>query len=146
VELYEFKAAAALGKATDEQKSSGKGGTGSSRASLHAKTFVFDQRNIFVGSLNLDPRSASLNTEIGAVIEVPELAKHMAEEFAKQTAENCYRLELVRGTGANTNSTWINWVSKENGTTKRYKKEPNASFGRRFLVGLMAFLPIESQL
>jgi putative cardiolipin synthase len=146
VELYEFKAAAAMGDKTAEKKSLRGSRVGSSSVSLHAKTFVFDQRNIFVGSLNLDPRSTSLNTEIGAVIDLPELAKHVAERIEQHGLQNCYRLELVRGTGANTNSTWINWVSEENGTTKRYKKEPNASFGRRFLVGFMSWLPIESQL
>ena len=45
--------------------------TGSSGSSLHAKTFSVDRSRVFVGSFNLDPRSASLNTEMGFVIESP---------------------------------------------------------------------------
>lgn len=45
--------------------------TGSSKASLHAKTFVFDRRWVFVGSMNLDPRSLKLNTEIGMIVDCP---------------------------------------------------------------------------
>jgi hypothetical protein len=41
----------------------------SSGASLHAKTFGVDRSRIFIGSFNLDPRSARLNTEVGVVLE-----------------------------------------------------------------------------
>jgi cardiolipin synthase C len=141
VELYEFKATAAL----KEAKSHGSGG-GSSRASLHAKTFVFDGEKIFVGSLNLDPRSTALNTEIGAVLEVSELAQAVAKEIGQDPLRKAYRLEFVPGPGPCKECGKINWVSEENGAATRWTKEPEASFTRRFLVGLLALLPIESQL
>ena len=55
-------------------------------AKLHAKVFVFDRRALFVGSLNLDPRSAMLNTEIGLVFASPELASQAVTEVSKMVA------------------------------------------------------------
>jgi putative cardiolipin synthase len=54
---------------------------GSSSASLHAKTFAVDGAKVFVGSFNFDPRSARLNTEMGLIIESPELARRLHEWF-----------------------------------------------------------------
>ena len=51
------------------------GFVGSKNSSLHAKTFVLDNRHIFVGSFNFDPRSVSLNTEMGFMIKDAELAR-----------------------------------------------------------------------
>ena len=42
-----------------------RGLTGNSGSSLHAKTFSIDGRKVFIGSLNFDPRSTLLNTEMG---------------------------------------------------------------------------------
>lgn len=65
------------------------------RWSLHAKTAVFDREKVYVGSFNMDPRSTHLNTEIGVLIESPELAEQIAaiieDEFS---LENSWRLEL----------------------------------------------------
>jgi putative cardiolipin synthase len=146
VELYEFKASASFKPEARTGKTSSGSGTGSSQASLHAKTFVFDQRTVFVGSLNLDPRSVSLNTEIGAVLEVPELARRAASGIEQNALRNAYRLELLPGDGSGKESGRLNWVSEENGVPTRYTREPAASWGRRFLVGLLSLLPIESQL
>jgi len=44
---------------------------------LHAKTMVIDGESLFIGTFNLDPRSANLNTEIGVQIESPLLARQV---------------------------------------------------------------------
>ncbi|WVM93241.1 phospholipase D-like domain-containing protein [Halopseudomonas pachastrellae] len=62
-------------------------------ASLHAKTFVFDRKSAFVGSVNLDPRSIKLNTEVGVLIENEELAQEMVDLFQRWTSED-YAFEL----------------------------------------------------
>lgn len=41
---------------------------------IHAKTLVIDGRQVYIGTFNLDPRSANLNTEVGVIIDNPELA------------------------------------------------------------------------
>jgi putative cardiolipin synthase len=54
-----------------------------STAGLHAKTFAVDQRRVFVGSFNFDPRSAKLNTEMGVIIDSASLAERLST-FAGQ--------------------------------------------------------------
>ena len=49
------------------------------KAALHAKSLVFDRKSVFIGSFNLDPRSTALNTEIGVMIDSPEIAGQVGE-------------------------------------------------------------------
>ena len=44
---------------------------------LHAKTAVIDRRMVFIGSMNFDGRSASVNTEMGVFVDSPQLAEEM---------------------------------------------------------------------
>lgn len=68
--------------------------SGKSRSLLHAKAFVIDRERLYVGSFNLDNRSILLNTELGLVIESPQLAGEVAENFIRNVGGNAYRLEL----------------------------------------------------
>ena len=52
---------------------------GKSRAALHAKSLVFDRKSVFIGSFNLDPRSTALNTEIGVMIDSPDIASEVGK-------------------------------------------------------------------
>jgi cardiolipin synthase C len=107
--------------------------------SLHAKSFVFDRRDLFIGSFNFDPRSANLNTEMGIVFESPELAGPMVARLEAKLAEKAWRVELVPGPD---HSSRLVWVSK----TGRQMVEPDASFSRRLIVALIGWLPVEGQL
>ena len=69
VEIYEMKPEAG-GKWVETRRRF----IGSSKGSLHAKVYIFDKTSVFVGSRNLDPRSRKINTEIGVLIESPEIA------------------------------------------------------------------------
>ena len=53
---------------------------------LHAKSMVIDNRIIFIGTFNLDPRSANLNTEVGALIDSPELARQLTASIERDIA------------------------------------------------------------
>ena len=145
VELYEVKATARRPGEAKTRSGSGPGGGGSSRASLHAKVFVFDRRALFVGSLNLDPRSASLNTEMGLLFETPDLASQAAKDLLAAVSGATYRLVLVPA-GATGSSAKIEWIGHENGQEVRLDSEPQAGFWRRVGVWFMSWLPIESQL
>lgn len=57
--------------------------TNSLTASLHAKTFSVDGEMLFVGSFNFDPRSAAINTEMGAIIHSPILAGQLDDMIEK---------------------------------------------------------------
>jgi putative cardiolipin synthase len=61
---------------------------------MHTKGIMIDRRYTFVGSLNLDPRSIDLNTEMGVMIDSESLAGVLAEDFLQRIPELAYRLEL----------------------------------------------------
>jgi len=138
VELYELNKSS-----TWEQLNSKRGLGGSSKASLHAKSFVFDRRQVFIGSLNLDPMAFKHNTEIGVILKVPEIAEHMAEQFDKHIEENAFRLELK--TSEDGSETLV-WHGVKDGKPAVYNQEPYAGFWRRLGVEIMSWLPIDSQL
>jgi len=138
VEIYEIDSAL-----TRKQRKEKQGASGSSKASLHTKSFVLDRKRVFIGSLNLDPRSVIENTEIGAVIESENIAVSMAEWFDKEIDKIAFRLELVTKKNG---SQSIIWHNIEDGEARTYTTEPNTGFWRRFSVGFMRLLPIESQL
>ena len=68
---------------------------GDSRSLLHTKALVWDRKTLFIGSLNLDPRSTDINTEIGLVVESAELAQQVADYMDQGVSlNNSYRVEL----------------------------------------------------
>ena len=70
------------------------GNFGSSISRLHAKASVIDRRIILVGSMNLDARSARLNTEAALAIESPALAGTLIGLFREGLTTGAYRLRL----------------------------------------------------
>jgi putative cardiolipin synthase len=144
VELYEFKPTArARDREGQRAARAATGLTGSSRAALHAKTFLFDRRVVFIGSLNLDPRSVHLNTEIGVLFDSPELAGAMADVIDEALPQQAYQVVLA---DAGTPNARLEWISIEDGATVRFDNDPAASLWRRLSVWFLSLLPIESQL
>jgi len=45
---------------------------------LHSKGMEVDGKRVYIGSMNFDPRSANINTEMGVFVESPGLAKALA--------------------------------------------------------------------
>ena len=114
---------------------------GSRHASLHAKYMVLDQKYVFVGSANIDPRSELLNTEIGIMVESKELARQTIELFEKSTSlDNSFHLQLDK-----TDNT-LDWLTNESGNEVHYSDEPKASLLKKFGVFIFGLLPIESLL
>jgi putative cardiolipin synthase len=138
VELYELSK-----KLTRKQRKEKKGKEGSSKASLHAKSFVFDRKQVFIGSLNLDPRALLHNTEIGVVLKVPEIAEEMAKWFEENIEQLAFRLELKKDENGDEKLLWHGVVD---GKEHTFDVDPYTGFWRRFGIGVMSILPIESQL
>jgi putative cardiolipin synthase len=133
VELYEIKPS--LVDAPEKERHV----FGSSGASLHAKSFVFDRQQVFVGSLNLDPRSLYLNTELGIVVDSPELAAEVVRGFEELLRpQYSYRLVL--------DGNDLIWVSEEGGREVRYRKDPEVGFWRRLSTGCLSIFAPESML
>ncbi len=138
VELYEVDSKI-LKKGFERDKTSEtRGGVKGSKASLHAKYFVMDREAAFIGSLNLDPRSFTENTEIGAVIQSKDLSRVLAEGFDENILKIAFELKLKDGD--------LVWHKHTDDGIETFTKEPHSSWWDRFSVGFMRILPVESQL
>jgi cardiolipin synthase C len=136
VRLYELKPTGADDK---EKKSM----LGSSKASLHAKTYVFDKSSIFIGSMNLDPRSITLNTEIGVYCESDALASQVVDGLAPKLDQIAWRLE--ERTDAN-GAQRIVWIDTDASGKETELDEPDVSALKRVGIWFLGLLPIESEL
>ena len=109
---------------------------GSSGASLHTKSAIFDDQTSFVGSFNLDPRSVKLNCEQGVFATDPELSAALAAMFSRGTSgEVSWRV-------AHDPKGELRWTD----ATRVLHEEPDASSSRRFQAWLFRWLPFDSQL
>ena len=68
---------------------------GTSHGRLHAKTAVIDRSIVFIGSMNLDPRSESINTELGVIIRSPELAREVLRVIHITKLQSAYRVQFA---------------------------------------------------
>ena len=128
VRMYEFK---------PDSRTANMSLMGSKRASLHAKTFVIDRRRQFVGSFNLDPRSAIHNTEMGIIFDSTEFAESLYQSQLERLEESAYRLRL---NGSNA----LEWVEKtQSGQTLVHATEPGMTSLQRGFVYLLTWLPVE---
>ncbi len=128
VQMYEFK---------PDSRTANLSLMGSKRASLHAKTFVIDRSRQFVGSFNLDPRSAIHNTEMGIVFDSGDFADSLHESQLERLERSAYRLRLGKG---NT----LEWVEKTaSGETLIHATEPGTTRLQRGLIYLLTWLPVE---
>ncbi len=88
-ELYEMRADAATQSIIDIPPVSGE------FTGLHTKAAVIDGRYSFIGSMNFDPRSANINTEMGAIIDSPGLAADLrALMLRDMSGENAWQVLL----------------------------------------------------
>ena len=111
---------------------------GSSKSSLHAKYFIMDRKYIFIGSLNLDPRSVFENTEIGVLITDKGTGRVVAERFDNNIMDFAFKLSLFDGD--------IVWSEKTEEGIITLMVEPNTNWWQRFKLGVLSWMPGESQL
>ena len=117
-----------------------------SAASLHTKVFIFDRETIFIGSLNLDPRSIDINTEMGIVFHSAEMASEMASSLDEKGLQHVYELKLVRSPpeskGEYTTYTWnIEWLERVDGETIRHTSEPGVGVWESFKLFFSGLAP-----
>lgn len=136
VTLYELHRGVG-GEGAPRAAKGGKGGKfGSSASSLHAKTFSVDRKRVFIGSLNFDPRSADLNTEMGFVIESPQMAARMATALRERVPLRAYQVHLAPDGS-------LYWTERVGEADIRHDTEPGTGFWKRAAVGLLSLLPID---
>ncbi|MBB3177287.1 phospholipase D family protein [Variovorax sp. Sphag1AA] len=91
-----------------------------SRGALHAKLTLVDREWALVGSLNFDPRSAYLNTELGVRLDSYDVAHRLLEAFQIDNVESVYEVRLRPGTDS------IQWVTTD-GENIVLDQEPDAN-------------------
>lgn len=98
---------------------------------LHIKAFVVDGHRVFIGSMNFDPRSANINTEMGVIIESQSLGKQMQDLAERDMRpENAWRVEIgPRGK--------LVWVSSDETVTR----QPARNAWQRIMDGFFRVFP-----
>jgi len=124
IELYELRGDPEFARANSAKE-----------IALHSKYIIFDDDVVFVGSLNLDPRSLYLNTELGVVLESPELADQLRDSFRDWIRpENAWHVSSTPD--------GLRWES----SAGIVDKQPAKNRWQRFRYFLLSLLPLSSQL
>ncbi|UUZ71948.1 phospholipase D-like domain-containing protein [Polaromonas sp. P1(28)-8] len=133
IELYEMRAEQEGSITSFGSSGSSSGG---SRASLHAKVVVMDDRLLVVGSMNLDLRSKLQNSEVAIVIRSRALSQEATRLIEPALARSAYRVELVDGQ--------LVWRAPQGSQLKDSTTEPDASVGLKLMLKLIGpFAPEE---
>jgi phosphatidylserine/phosphatidylglycerophosphate/cardiolipin synthase-like enzyme len=114
----------------------GGSGGGGSRASLHSKVVVMDNRLLVVGSMNLDLRSQLQNSEVAIVIRNRTISLEATRLIEPTLRAGAYRVQLVDGQ--------LVWRAPQGSTFTDTTSEPDASMGLKLITWLIApFAPEE---
>lgn len=132
VKIYELKSTAAE---EDRDNKLWKARSQSS-TSLHAKTFAVDDYQVFIGSYNVDPRSANINTEMGVIINDDELARQLHSALSDDLLSQAYEVKLR-------DNNQLEWHTIEDGKSIVYDSEPRVTMRDRVWLTIMSWLPID---
>ncbi|WP_085610324.1 MULTISPECIES: phospholipase D family protein [unclassified Pseudomonas] len=114
------------------------GSSSSSDSSLHSKAMIFDQQKAFIGSFNFDSRSLLWNTEVGVLVDDPELAGRVRELALEGMAPALsYHTVLEKDQ--------LVWVTEDDGKKHTLTREPG-SWWRHFNSWLSSAIGLERML
>jgi putative cardiolipin synthase len=107
---------------------------GRSIGRLHAKVAVIDRRLMFIGSMNLDARSARANTEVGLVIESPALVEQASTTLFHSLVDSAsYKLRLTPDRAD------IEWIeTRADGARIIHTREPDHAWLLRLKLWLLS--------
>ena len=139
IELYEMRAehlssVSSLGALGGSLGSA----TGGSRASLHAKVVVIDDRLLVVGSMNLDLRSQLQNSEVAIVVRNRAISLEATRLIEPALTNGAYRVELDGGQ--------LVWRAPQNSGLKDTPIKPDASAGLKLLLKIIGPLAPDEML
>lgn len=132
IKIYELKSTASEEKRDNKLWKA----RSQSSTSLHAKTFAIDDHQVFIGSYNVDPRSANINTEMGVLINDDELARQLHEALSDDLLNQAYEVKL-------SDNNKLQWHTVEEGKTVIYETEPRVDFTDHIWLTIMSWLPID---
>jgi putative cardiolipin synthase len=108
------------------------------KATLHTKAFIVDDKEVFIGSFNFDPRSADINTELGVIIRDPELALVYSVLIDDALRDQTFEVFL-------NDQGKVRWRGYVDGEEIIYDKEPETTWGERTKAWFARIIP-KSQL
>ena len=132
IKIYELKSTASEEKRDNKLWKA----RSQSSTSLHAKTFAIDDHQVFIGSYNVDPRSANINTEMGVIINDDELAQQLHDALSDDLLGQAYEVKLL-------DNGQLQWHTLENGENIIYDAEPRVDFTDHIWLKIMSWLPID---
>jgi putative cardiolipin synthase len=106
---------------------------------LHAKSAVVDQKSVFIGSMNFDPRSDQHNTEMGLFIESPAIAAQVLKLVGVIRQQGAYRVTLAE------NGKDLVWTTTIGGE-QRIVEEPETDIWSRMMLEVLSVLVPEGLL
>ena len=119
-------------------------GFGNSRAQLHVKLGVIDRKTVILGSMNLDQRSATTNTELSVTIRSPQLTQRIRKWFNSESpddAKGTYRVQLAP------DGVRLRWIALLGGRhVEPYDDEPEVDHLLRLKLFLMSLFVSEDLL
>jgi putative cardiolipin synthase len=116
VELHEIRHDAAIQPLVADTRP-----TRAESMSLHSKGMVVDRQRVYIGPMNFDPRSVSVNSEMGVLIESPALAEDLAKVISRDTLPaNSWTVEIDESGG-------LRWVNDNEVVTR----QPARNFWQR---------------
>ncbi|MET0209262.1 MAG: phospholipase D family protein [Variovorax sp.] len=108
------------------------------RGRLHAKLALIDREWVMLGSMNLDPRSARLNTEFGVVVRSHELTQALLYAYLLDDLEGVYRVVLKP------DGKTVQWIGTGDETNEVLDDEPDSSMLTRLQLLLFSwFVPTD---
>ncbi len=132
VRIYELKSTASEEKRENKLWKA----RSQSSTSLHAKTFAVDDYQVFIGSYNVDPRSANINTEMGVIINDDQLAKQLHGALSDDLLNQAYEVKLL-------DNGKLQWHTMENDKKVVYDSEPRVDVSDHVWLTIMSWLPID---
>ena len=108
---------------------------------LHAKVAVVDQRWLYIGSMNMDRRSAHSNTEMGLIVDSPALAGQVASLLSSERLPRSYQVRSRR------DHQGLQWVAQAAGQEQVVlNAEPNSTWGLQLRLSLVSMVVNEELL
>lgn len=109
------------------------------KLTMHTKAIFIDRARFFAGSLNFDPRSINLNSELGVFVDDPKTTAQLIREIDERLRDYAFSLRL-------TPQNRIEWLYQGGGLNEVYVVEPKAGLVANLLSITARFLPIEGLL
>lgn len=132
VRIYELKSTASEEKRENKLWKA----RSQSSTSLHAKTFAVDDYQVFIGSYNVDPRSANINTEMGVIINDDQLAKQLHGALSDDLLNQAYEVKLLE-------NGQLQWHTMEDDQKVVYDSEPRVDVSDHVWLTILSWLPID---